>query len=97
MSRDLERISIGVSGRMVCGNPEFATLFALEGMGIAPFITRAFEDEIERGRLVRVLPEWQFEPLAISAIMPTKLVPAKTRLFLDFFAEKMKAVKHRIG
>ena len=48
-------------------------------------------------KAVPILPDWQFEPLILSAIMPTKLIPAKTRLFLEFFAEKMEQVRLQLA
>ena len=97
LSRGLERVSIAASGRFACSNDEFSPLFALEGVGIAAAVTKAFASHVENGHLVPVLTGWQFEPLIISAIIPNRTVPAKTRAFLDFFAKKMKSIEQQIG
>ena len=35
-------------------------------------------------RLVRVLPDWSLAPVQVHAITETRLLPARTRLFIDF-------------
>lgn len=60
----------------------------LDGVGIA-FLSRLMAAPLlRRGRLLHVLPDWIFGRFAIYAALPTrKLVPARTRAFLDFMAE----------
>lgn len=41
------------------------------------------------GRLRRVLPDWSFAPVQIHAITDTRLLPARTRLFIDFIKERL--------
>ncbi len=96
LHRGMERVSVAVSGRVACGKLELSPEFAREGMGIAAASTGAYAGAVTSGALVTVLPEWQFEPLIVCAIMPTKLIPAKTRVFLEFFADRMKAVKMQL-
>ena len=39
---------------------------------------------VQSGELVRVLPDWCLEPVLCSAVFPgRRLMPAKTRVFLD--------------
>ena len=43
-----------------------------------------------------MLPDWDFEPLVIAAIMPHRLIPARTRVFIDFVAAKLKGLDVQI-
>ena len=41
-------------------------------------------DDVASGRLRRVLPEWNLPPVQVHAITETRLLPARTRLFIEF-------------
>ena len=41
------------------------------------------------GQLIRVLPKWQDPPAAVYAITETRLLPAKTRFFIEFLREHL--------
>ena len=46
------------------------------------------QNYLKAGTLVHVLPDWIFGRFTLYAALPTrKLVPARTRAFLDFAAE----------
>jgi DNA-binding transcriptional LysR family regulator len=57
------------------------------GAGIAPLPRIVVNEEIERGQLQPVLPEWQFKFLPVYALTETRLLPAKTRLFIEFLVD----------
>ena len=61
----------------------------LSGMGIALRSTWDIGAELESGKLTRVLPEYSSSRgLGIYAIYPSRnFLPAKVRLFIDYFAE----------
>eukprot|EP01036_Dinobryon_divergens_P057294 gene57294-76495_t len=45
---------------------------------------------LRRGELVRLLPEWELPPVPAWAVFPERrLMPAKTRVFLDALAEAL--------
>ncbi len=47
---------------------------------------------LERGELVRVLPEWYAEPAPLSIYYTSrKLLPAKVRVFVDYIVEEFRA------
>ncbi|MFT0534418.1 LysR family transcriptional regulator [Castellaniella hirudinis] len=43
--------------------------------------------------LVRVLPDWSFEPKPLVALFPSRMMPARTRVFLDFLAQRLGRVE----
>jgi DNA-binding transcriptional LysR family regulator len=66
----------------------FDVLFraALEGAGVAVLSRALAEPHLGSGALVHLLPEWIFGRFTIYAALPSrKLMPARTRAFLDFF------------
>lgn len=61
---------------------------ALDGAGIAMLSRLLVAPNLANGSLVHLLPEWVFGRFTIYAALPTrKLVPARTRAFIDFLAE----------
>lgn len=67
------------------GQIELLLAAALAGLGIAGLPSFVAAEALREGRLVRVLPQWQGLTLTLYAAMPArKLVPARTRSFVDF-------------
>ena len=59
---------------------------ALEGAGVAVLSRALAEPHLNSGALVHLLPDWIFGRFTIYAALPSrKLLPARTRAFLDFF------------
>ncbi len=59
--------------------------FALTGQGVAILPDWLIEDDLQAGRLVRLLPEWQLTRQGVYALYPdTRHLPLKVRVFIDF-------------
>lgn len=59
--------------------------FALRGHGVALLPQWLVKDDLEAGRLVRLLPDHRFAPQGIYAMYPdTRHLPLKVRAFIDF-------------
>jgi DNA-binding transcriptional LysR family regulator len=97
LARGQERLSVAVSGAIVSSSLDLGYALAMEGIGIASIVTDAYADDVRAGLLIPVLPDWQCEPLTLSAIMPTALLPTKARLFLEYFAVKLKDLQLRLA
>ncbi|WP_323121245.1 LysR substrate-binding domain-containing protein [Burkholderia alba] len=65
---------------------ELATL----GIGIVGLDTELARREVAAGRRVRVLPEWRLPPVQVHAITKSRLLPARTRLFIDFLKTRLR-------
>jgi DNA-binding transcriptional LysR family regulator len=66
---------------------------ALEGIGIANMPTMFVQEDIDQGRLVRVLEEYGPPPVDVHAIYPSaRFLSTKVRTFLDFVTEEFAAV-----
>lgn len=58
------------------------------GGGIGSFPFGMVAPDLEAGTLVRVLPDWSYEPLAVTLLTASRrLMPAKTRAFIDHLFE----------
>jgi DNA-binding transcriptional LysR family regulator len=66
-------------------NAELSRAGALAGMGIAALPSFAVQDDLQRGRLQRVLGDWRLFDVLVFACLPSrKQVPAVVRAVLDF-------------
>jgi len=60
------------------------------GLGVARIPTFVVGDDLARGLLVRVLPEWSLPEQGIFALTTARdYLPRKTRAFIDFFRERI--------
>jgi DNA-binding transcriptional LysR family regulator len=85
-------IVVKVSGRVRVSASEGMRSALMEGLGLAVCPTGLFTDEIESGRLERVLNPYEPEPLPIQAVYPSRrLVPPRVRAFVDYLVEEFRA------
>jgi DNA-binding transcriptional LysR family regulator len=76
---------LGVKGRFCSNNGEVLCAAAVQGLGIALLPDFIADPALAAGRLTRVLPGHEPAPYTLYALYPSRrLVPARTRLFLDF-------------
>lgn len=77
-----------LTARLTANSPQLLATIACSGAGIAASTDFIVARHVQRGELVRVLPEWEM-PLATGwAVFPSRrLMPAKTRAFLDMMEE----------
>jgi DNA-binding transcriptional LysR family regulator len=76
---------------MVLDDPEAIARAAAGGMGIAMLPLPHALPLLERGELVRVLPEWYANARPLSIYYTSrKLVPAKVRVFVDYLVEAFR-------
>lgn len=65
---------------------------SIEGLGIAALPSFVVEQALAAGQLCQVLPGWLMQCFGIYAALPTrKLMPARTRVFLDFLRQHFEA------
>jgi len=63
---------------------------AIQGVGLAVLDDVLARDDVTLGRLVRVLPDWSLAPVQVHAATETRLLPARTRLFIDFLRTRLR-------
>ncbi|MYN42516.1 LysR family transcriptional regulator [Duganella sp. FT109W] len=70
--------------RLLANSPELLVRMAATGIGIGSSTEAVARPYLQRGELVRVLPEWAFPQVTGWAVFPgRRLMPAKTRVFID--------------
>jgi DNA-binding transcriptional LysR family regulator len=73
--------------RTLINAPDMLLKLACAGVGIAAVNDHFALEHLERGELVRVLPDWQLAPVACWAVFPERrLMPLRTRLFVEGLA-----------
>lgn len=93
LRRGEEQIALAVKGRFVANNIRFLLQLATLGIGIAALDLEMARPEVEAGRLVRVLPAWSPPAVPIHALSPSRLLPARTRLFLDCLSRNIQGIE----
>ena len=77
-----------LTARLTANSPQLLAKIACSGAGIAASTDFIVSKYVERGQLVRVLPEWDMPVATGWAVFPgRRLMPAKTRAFLDMLDE----------
>jgi DNA-binding transcriptional LysR family regulator len=77
------------AGRATANSPDLLIRLARAGAGIAVANLAFAEPYVRGGELVPVLPDWRWPPVDAWAVFPgRRLMPARTRVFLDAIAAK---------
>ena len=85
------RLSVRVEGRLSVDANEAAIAAAVAGLGLTVTSLWACRAELERGDLVRVLPDWAMEPIDLHAIFPAARTPKPSaRAFANYFARELR-------
>ena len=88
-----EEVNEVPSGGILCANNmTMIRHLARLGVGIAVVDDLMAHDDVCRGLLQAVLPNWKLEPMPISIITPTRLLAAKTRTFVDLLVQRVNGV-----
>ena len=78
--------------RLIFSDPEAIAQAACMGLGVALLPMPFAFAPIARGELVRLLPGWYSDAGPLSLYYPSRrMVPAKTRAFVDFVMERFRA------
>ena len=79
--------------RLVFSDPEAIAQAARMGLGVALVPMLFAFAPIKSGELVRLLPGWYSDAGPLSLYYPSRrMLPAKTRVFIDFMVERFRAV-----
>jgi DNA-binding transcriptional LysR family regulator len=90
-----EQVTIELPPRATLNDPEMLCNAAIAGLGVAHVPMPHALRHLQSGALVRVLPEWYTEAGVISLYFAAKkLMPAKTRAFVDFIVEKFRTERY---
>jgi DNA-binding transcriptional LysR family regulator len=94
LTRGAEKVSVALKTRLEANSSLALREAALAGAGLMRVPEFAVADDIAAGRFEAVLPDWKFDDLGIYAVMAKRVyVPAKVRVFLDYFGAAWKRSK----
>jgi DNA-binding transcriptional LysR family regulator len=102
-----ERVFTGPDGEVrvrpqnviIANNTEMLRQFALLGMGIAILPSYLIGSDMTRGKLVRLLSDFQLPQIEINVAYPSRRhLPAKVRTFIDHLVEYFSQTpNHQVG
>lgn len=78
------------SGRFSLNSVGMMRRLATLDVGIILVPKEIVADELQSGKLRRILPQWQGTPASVYAITETRLLPAKTQRFIEFLRERLQ-------
>jgi DNA-binding transcriptional LysR family regulator len=86
-----QEMTAALSERIVLNDPAAMRQAALLGLGVTLLVVPDALPHLERGELVRLVPQWFADAGAISLYYADRvLLPAKTRAFVDFVVEAFR-------
>jgi DNA-binding transcriptional LysR family regulator len=96
LSDGRRRAEVEVNGPLTFNSIGIIRRAAVAGGGIALMPKELCTEDVQAGRLVRVLPRWRGPVIPLYALTAARVLPARTRVFLDFVARTLgKAVAAR--
>ncbi|WP_062118012.1 LysR family transcriptional regulator [Aureimonas sp. AU40] len=86
-----EEAAVKVEGAILANDGQLICQAARDGLGILAQPTYIVQDDLDAGRLVRVLDDWDLPRLTMNVAYPSKsFVPVRTRLFIDFLIDRFR-------
>lgn len=80
---------IRVEARVSVPDPTINHQLALAGVGAALLAQQVLQPDVEQGRLIRILPDWEPEPIELYALYPSRLDSSpKVRALLQFLRQE---------
>jgi DNA-binding transcriptional LysR family regulator len=90
--------SVRVAGNLITNSGEAIRTVALEGIAICLAAGFVVHDDLESGRLVRLLPEYRPLEVSMNAVYPHRHhLSAKVRTFIDMLAHHASEQQKRIN
>lgn len=86
-----EAVKVDVDGGIVANDGQLICAAARDGLGILAQPTYIIQSDLDSGRLVRVLDDWDLPRLTMNIAYPSKFfMPLRTRLFIDFLVQTFR-------
>lgn len=86
----VQTVAVPVGGRFTLNSVGMIRRLASLDQGILLMPEEIVADELERGRLRRIMPNWRGLPMPVYAVTETRLLPAKTQRFIEFLRERLR-------
>src|SRR3954468_3703996 len=90
--KDGRVVSVRVDSQLAITINEGATASAVAGLGIVASSENSARAELKAGKLVRVLPDWDFGSMEVNALFVNgKTIKPAARAFADFLLRELRA------
>ncbi|MDR3159646.1 MAG: LysR family transcriptional regulator [Zoogloeaceae bacterium] len=89
LSDGAQTLTVAAKGRFTLNNVGMIRRLAALGMGILLTPEEIVSDELNLGRLRRILPAWRGAAITVYALTKTRLLPARTQCFIEFLRERL--------
>lgn len=87
------RVMVPVTSVFMANNAFVLTKALIAGLGLGGAQLPQIRRELEDGTLVRVMKEFEYEPLDVHAVYPSsRFIPAKVRAFVEYLEQSLNAV-----
>ncbi|MET3134592.1 DNA-binding transcriptional LysR family regulator [Oxalobacteraceae bacterium GrIS 1.11] len=83
------QVHVTVGGRFSVNSVGMLRRLAELNMGIAALAEEIAQEGVARNQLKRIMPDWQMTPISVYAMTETRLLPAKTQLFIEFLRDRL--------
>jgi len=90
LHNETDSVEIAVEGRFMLNSVGMIRRLATLDLGIAVLAEGIAADDVANGLLRRVMPEWRVDAIPVYAITETRLIPAKTQIFIEFLREHFR-------
>ncbi|MBP5976479.1 LysR family transcriptional regulator [Brasilonema sp. CT11] len=90
-NKQYETVTLSFHPRLLSNDvaPIYQAIVAGVGIGLLPEFL--FQQKLQGGDIVNVLPQWSSAPVPINALYPSrKYLPMKVKVFLEFLEQKMR-------
>jgi DNA-binding transcriptional LysR family regulator len=87
--RGEEKVQVSVAGRFGVNNMSMIRQLAALDLGVGIIDVKLAQELVNERKLTRVLPEWSLEPQPVFALTATRLLPGRTRIFLEFLTTRI--------
>lgn len=88
-----ESTVVAVGGRFQLNSVGLIRRLATLDLGIAVLPEEIVAEDVAKGRLRRILTDWEGPPTPVYAMTETRLLPAKTQRFIEFLREHLGRIR----
>lgn len=89
LHRANESVQVAVSGKFHLNSVGLIRRLATLDIGIVVLPEEIVADDVAKGRMRRILTDWEGPPTPVYAMTETRLLPAKTQRFIEFLREHL--------
>ncbi|MET3135051.1 DNA-binding transcriptional LysR family regulator [Oxalobacteraceae bacterium GrIS 1.11] len=82
------QVHVKVGGRFSVNSVGMIRRLAELNMGIAALAEEIAQEGVAHNQLKRIMVDWQITPITVYAMTETRLLPAKTQLFIEFIRDR---------